>query len=297
MSEPVSPDQESSAASQGKTSSRQPGLPIDEHFEEEVSASGKTVKRKGVFLLPNLFTTAALFSGFYAIVSGMDGNFANAAIAIFAAQLLDGVDGRVARMTNTTSAFGVQYDSISDMVSFGLAPALVIFSWGLEPLGKFGWAAAFVFVACAAIRLARFNTQVETVDKRFFVGLASPPAAALLAFSVWVGKDVDPGLELSIAAAILTVFLGLLMVSNLKYNSFKGLDAKGRVPFVVLVATVLVFAVIAIDPPKMLLLMACTYAVSGPLLWLWQQRPKARVVSKSEVRPSRRQSDVDDPKH
>jgi len=289
MSEPVSSDHESSAKSQGKTASRQPGLPIDEHFEEEVSESGKTVKRKGVFLLPNLFTTAALFSGFYAIVSGMDGNFANAAIAIFAAQLLDGVDGRIARMTNTTSAFGVQYDSISDMVSFGLAPALVIFSWGLEPLGKFGWAAAFVFVACAAIRLARFNTQVETVDKRFFVGLASPPAAALLAFSVWVGKDVDPGLELSVAAAVLTVFLGLLMVSNLKYNSFKGLDVKGRVPFVVLVATVLIFAVVVIDPPKMLLLMACTYAVSGPLLWLWQHRPQVRTAGND--------SNVDEPKH
>ncbi len=274
MSEPSSSDRPGSSPGKEETPLRSQGLPIDEHFEEEVSASGKTVRRKGVFLLPNLFTTAALFSGFYAIIAGMHGDFANAAIAIFAAQLLDGFDGRIARMTNTTSAFGVQYDSISDMVSFGLAPALVIFSWGLQPLGKIGWAVAFVFAACAAIRLARFNTQVETVDKRFFVGLASPPSAAVLAASVWVGKDVTPGLELSIGAAIVTVFLGLLMVSNLKYNSFKGFDVKGRVPFVALLAMVLIFAVITIDPPRMLLLMACTYAVSGPLLWLWQHRPK-----------------------
>ena len=275
MSEPVSPDQENASEPQGKEASRAPSLPVDEHFEDEVSATGKTVKRKGVYLLPNLFTTAALFSGFYAIVAGMDGNFAAAAMAIFAAQLLDGFDGRIARMTNTTSAFGVQYDSLSDMVSFGLAPALVMFSWGLEPLGKFGWAAAFVFAACAAIRLARFNTQVETVDKRFFVGLASPPSAAVLAATVWTGKDAQPGLELAVAFAVLTIFLGLLMVSNLKYNSFKGLDVKGRVPFVVLVAMVLVFAVIIIDPPRMLLLMACTYAVSGPLMWLWAHRPQS----------------------
>jgi CDP-diacylglycerol--serine O-phosphatidyltransferase len=274
MSEPVSPDNESSNESADVAESRSQGLPVDEHFEEEVSPTGAKVKRKGIYLLPNLFTTAALFSGFYAIIAGMGGNFANAAIAILAAQLLDGFDGRIARMTNTTSAFGVQYDSISDMVSFGLAPALVMFSWGLEPLGKFGWAAAFVYVACAAIRLARFNTQVETVDKKFFVGLASPPSAALLAFTTWVGKDVQPGLELSIGAAVLTVFLGLLMVSNLKYNSFKGLDLKGRVPFAALVAMVLVFAVITIDPPRMLLLMACIYAVSGPIAWLWARRPQ-----------------------
>lgn len=275
MSEPVSPDQERSAEHTDTDAASSQGLPVDEHFEDEVSPSGRKVKRKGVYLLPNLFTTAALFAGFYAIVAGMDGNFAAAAMAVFAAQLLDGFDGRIARMTNTTSAFGVQYDSLSDMVSFGLAPALVMFSWGLEPLGKFGWAAAFVFAACAAIRLARFNTQVETVDKRFFVGLASPPAAAVLAATVWTGQDFRPSVELSVAFAFLTIFLGLLMVSNLKYNSFKGFGLKGRVPFVMLVAMVLVFAVIIIDPPRMLLLMACTYAISGPIAWLWTRRPRS----------------------
>jgi CDP-diacylglycerol--serine O-phosphatidyltransferase len=159
---------------------------VDEHEEEVVTPSGQKERHKGVYLLPNLFTTAALFAGFFAIVSGMKGNFEAAGAAVIIAQLLDGFDGRIARLTNTTSAFGVQYDSLSDMVSFGLAPALVMFSWGLEPLGKFGWAAAFVFAACAALRLARFNTQVETVDKRYFVGLASPPAAAVLATTVWL---------------------------------------------------------------------------------------------------------------
>lgn len=280
MSEPVSPDDRNTSESSEEVTHQ--GLPVDEHFEEEVSETGTKVRRKGVYLLPNLFTTAALFSGFYAIVAGMDGNFANAAMAILAAQILDGFDGRVARMTNTTSAFGVQYDSISDMVSFGLAPALVIFSWGLEPLGKLGWAVAFIFAACAAIRLARFNTQVETVDKRFFVGLASPPSAAVLAFTTWVGKDVQPGLELSILTAVVTLFLALLMVSNLKYNSFKGLDVKGRVPFVVLVAMVLVFAIIIIDPPKVLLLMACTYAASGPVMWIWARRPRRAEGAKDD---------------
>ena len=155
-------------------------LPVDEHVEE-VSENGQKVRRRGIYLLPNLFTTSALFSGFYAVIAGMHQNFEAAAIAIFVAMALDGLDGRVARLTNTTSEFGVQYDSLSDMVSFGLAPALVMFSWALAPLGKLGWAAAFAFAACAALRLARFNTQVKVVDKRYFIGLASPAAAAVLA--------------------------------------------------------------------------------------------------------------------
>src|SRR5690606_35543989 len=189
---------------------------VDEHEEEVVTPSGRKERHKGVYLLPNLFTTAALFAGFYAIISGMKGNFEAAGMAIIVAQLMDGFDGRIARLTNTTSAFGVQYDSLSDMVSFGLAPSLVIFSWGLEPLGKFGWAAAFLFAACAALRLARFNTQVETVDKRYFVGLASPPAAAILATTVWLWHDVVPPYEVSVIVAIATVVIGLLMVSNIR---------------------------------------------------------------------------------
>jgi len=243
-------------------------LPVDEH-EEEVSENGERVRRRGVYLLPNLVTTGALFGGFFAIVSAMNDNFANAAMAIFAAQILDGFDGRVARMTNTTSAFGTEYDSLSDMVSFGLAPAIVLFSWALEPLGKFGWAAAFVFVTCAALRLARFNTQAGDSDKRYFTGLASPPAATLLASGVWLGSEYELSVEISILAALITAFVGLMMVSNLRYQSFKGLDAERRVPFVAMLITLMVFIVITIDPPMVLFILAFTYAISGPIAWLW----------------------------
>lgn len=245
---------------------------VDDHEEEVINASGEKVRRKGVFLLPNLITTAALFAGFYAIIAGMKGDFAQAGMAVIVAQFLDGFDGRVARMTNTTSAFGVQYDSLSDMVSFGLAPSLVIFSWGLEPLGKAGWAAAFVFASCAALRLARFNTQVDSVDKKYFVGLASPPAAAVLATLVWTWNDVTPSTEVSILIAFLTIALGLLMVSNIRYTSFKDLNLRGRVPFVVMLAALLVFVVIVIEPSTVLLLMACTYCSSGPVMALLSVR-------------------------
>ena len=255
---------------------------VSDHVEEVTDAQGQTTRRKGVFLLPNLFTTAALFAGFFAIISGMNGNFASAGMAIIVAQLLDGFDGRVARMTNTTSAFGVQYDSLSDLVSFGLAPSLVIFSWGLEPLGKFGWAAAFVFAACAALRLARFNTQVETVDKKFFVGLASPPAAAIFATIVWSWHDVTPSYAVSVLVAILTVIIGLLMVSNVQYTSFKSLNVRGRVPFVMMLVALLIFVVIALDPPRMLLLMACTYTLSGPVAWMLRYKKRyARAQGES----------------
>jgi len=244
-------------------------LPVDEHVEEEVSASGKKVRAKGVYLLPNLITTGALFSGFYAIIAGMNGNFEAAAIAIFAAMILDGLDGRVARLTDTQSAFGVQYDSLSDMVSFGLAPALVVFSWGLGPLGKLGWAAAFLYAACAALRLARFNTQVDTVDKGVFIGLASPTAAAIVASMVWAGHDAEIGTGLAIVAALVTVAAGLLMVSNFRYTSFKKLDFKGRVPFVMMLAIILVFSLVTIDPPRVLLVIAIIYTFSGPAVWAW----------------------------
>lgn len=245
---------------------------VSDHEEESLDASGRKVRSKGVYLLPNLFTTAALFAGFYAIISGMKGNFEAAGIAIIVAQFMDGFDGRVARMTNTTSAFGVEYDSLSDMVSFGLAPALVIFSWGLEPLGKFGWAAAFLFAACAALRLARFNTQVSVVDKKVFVGLASPPSAAVLATLVWSWSEVVPSVQVSIMVACLTVILGILMVSNVPYPSFKELNLKGRVPFVVMFIGLLIFVIVTVDPARVLLVMACTYCLSGPVMWLNKQR-------------------------
>jgi len=244
------------------------GLPVDEHVEE-VSENGKRIQRRGVYLLPNMVTTGALFGGFYAIVAAMDGNFAHAALAIFAAQILDGFDGRVARMTNTESAFGTEFDSLSDMVSFGLAPGIVVFSWGLEPLGKLGWAAAFIFVVCAALRLARFNTQTDIADKNYFVGLASPPAATLMASGVWLGSSLDLTIEVSIVAALITVFVGLMMVSNIRYLSFKGLDANRRVPFVAMFITLLVLIAVLINPPYVLFTLAFVYALSGPAVWLW----------------------------
>lgn len=242
-------------------------LPLDEHIEEVIEG-GKKVRHKGIYLLPNLFTTGALFSGFYAIVVSMSGQFEAAAIAIFAAMILDGLDGRVARLTNTTSAFGLQYDSLADMVSFGVAPAIVALNWGLLSLDKLAWAASFAYMACAALRLARFNTQTEFTDKRFFVGLASPAAAAVIAAIVWLWHDVEISSAAAIAVAMAMIFLGLMMVSNFKYNSFKGVDFKGRVPFIAMLAIIFFFVIIASDPPAMLLLMVLLYSLSGPAVWL-----------------------------
>lgn len=246
-------------------------LPFDEHVEE-VSENGKKVRHRGVHLLPNLLTTGALFAGFYAIVSAMQGNFENAAVAIFVAMVLDGMDGRVARLTNTSSAFGEQYDSLSDMVSFGLAPALVMFSWSLHDLGKLGWAAAFIYAACAALRLARFNTQIGIVDKKHFVGLASPAAAAIIASVVWSWHNSETDSLSAIPAAILTALAGLLMVSNFRYTSFKSIDFRGRVPFVVMLLIVFVFAILLVDPARVLLVMSVVYGLSAPVIWLWRKR-------------------------
>ena len=252
------------------------GLPVDEHEEDELTEAGQKVRRRGIFLLPNLLTTGALFSGFYAIVHGMSGQFESAAIAIFIAMFFDGLDGRVARLTGTESAFGVQYDSLSDMVSFGVAPALVCFSWALSGLGKFGWAAAFIYVAGAALRLARFNTQVGTADNSYFRGLASPAAAALLASLVWSATDLGftgenlPGL-VAFAAALLTASAGLLMVSNFRYLSFKKFDLRRRVPFVIILVLVLLIGLVTVDPPRVLLFSAIAYALSGPGQLSWDR--------------------------
>jgi len=239
---------------------------IDEHVEE-VSEGGKKVRHKGIYLLPNLFTTGALFSGFYAIVVSMSGQFEAAAIAIFAAMILDGLDGRVARLTNTTSSFGLQYDSLADMVSFGVAPAIVVLNWGLLSMDKLAWAASFAYVACVALRLARFNTQTEFTDKRFFIGLASPAAAAIVASIIWVWHDSVVSPVFAAVVAIAMVVLGLLMVSNFKYNSFKGVDLKGRVPFAVMLLVIFAFVLIASNPPMVLLLIVLIYGFSGPVLW------------------------------
>lgn len=245
-------------------------LPIDEH-EEEVSVNGRTVRRQGIYLLPNLFTTGALFAGFYAIIAAMRGDFESAPIAILFALVFDGLDGRVARLTNTSSKFGAEYDSLSDMVSFGVAPALVVFSWALGDLGKFGWSAAFVYVACAALRLARFNTQIDTADKNYFTGLASPAAATIIASTVWVCHDlgwVGEALptELAVVVGLLTAIVGFLMISNFPYYSFKGIDFHGRVPFVVMIAVVVIFGLVTLDPPSILLAAFLAYAASGPVM-------------------------------
>ncbi|MBT1452276.1 CDP-diacylglycerol--serine O-phosphatidyltransferase [Glaciecola sp. XM2] len=224
-----------------------------------------TNKPRGIYLLPNLLTTAGLFSGFYAVVMSMNGNFESAAVAIFVAMIFDGLDGRVARITNTQSAFGAEYDSMADMVSFGVAPALVAYNYGMTDLGKIGWLAAFIYVAGAALRLARFNTQVETADKRFFQGLASPAAAALVAGMVWCGMDYGlSGDDYGIIIALVTGASGLLMVSNFKYNSFKEVDWNGKVPFVAILLVILVFIIVATAPSLVLFIVFILYAVAGP---------------------------------
>ncbi|SEK29513.1 CDP-diacylglycerol--serine O-phosphatidyltransferase [Colwellia chukchiensis] len=225
-----------------------------------------TTPKHGIYLLPNVLTTAGLFSGFYAVVSSMNGHFISAAVAIFIAMIFDGLDGRVARMTNTQSDFGAEYDSMADMVSFGIAPGLVAYNWALSGFGKFGWLAAFIFVACAALRLARFNTQVGVADKRYFQGLASPAAAGVIASLVWVGTEYEiKGEQYGFIIGLITIITGLLMVSNFRYNSFKEVDWKGKVNFVVLLLIVLVFVVVASSPENILLIVFGLYACSGPI--------------------------------
>jgi len=237
---------------------------------------------RGIYLLPNLFTSGGLFAGFFAIIAASQGRFEAACVAIFVAGVLDGVDGRVARLTNTQSEFGVQYDSLADLVSFGMAPALVMYYWALSALrldgvtaGKIGWLAAFLYAACAALRLARFNSQVAQVDKRWFVGLASPAAAGLMAGFVWTCHDLQlRGADLRYGALALTVAAALLMVSRIRYTSFKGSGgARGeRVPFFAIVVAIAVLIALVLDPPRVLLAAAGLYALSGPAQWLWRRR-------------------------
>lgn len=264
------------------TSSIESLLPIDEHVEEGHDSEGRKVRHKGIYLLPNLFTTANLFAGFYSIVCAVNGNYYVAAATIFMAMVLDGLDGRVARMTNTQSAFGAEYDSLSDMVAFGLAPAILAYQWALSELGNVGLTVAFIYVACAALRLARFNTQIGVVDKRWFIGLASPAAAGVVAgtvWAIWVLSEAGVGgadlpFAIIILLAVLVAVSGLLMVSNIKYYSFKDLDLKGRVPFVAILVVVLAFAVVFSDPPRILLLMFLAYAASGPVQYVLRLRKR-----------------------
>ncbi|KAF1708284.1 CDP-diacylglycerol--serine O-phosphatidyltransferase [Pseudoxanthomonas sangjuensis] len=248
---------------------------------------------RGIYLLPNLFTTAGLFGGFYAIIAAANGQFVHAAVAVFIAGIADGLDGRVARLTGTSSEFGVQYDSLADLVSFGMAPALVMYHWSLSALkldsallGRVGWAVAFLYAACAALRLARFNTQVAVVDKRWFIGLASPASAGLMMSFVWAFADGDLGVrgpQLRYVALGITLAAALLMVSRVRYWSFKGGAGTGpksdRVPFVVLLLVPVVIAILVVDVPRVLFAVGVVYALSGPVAWLLQRFRKTEPAA------------------
>jgi len=239
---------------------------------DETSAPSEKQRRRGIYILPSLFTTASLFAGFYAIVQSMNGSFEYAPLAIFIAMILDALDGRIARLTHTESDFGAEYDSLVDMVSFGLAPALIMYEWALSSMGKVGWLVAFIYTAGAGLRLARFNTQVGTADKRYFRGLPSPAAAAVVVGLVWVMQSYGvPGRELSIAALFVTAMAGVLMVSNIRYRSFKDVNLRGRVSFMTILSLPLVFVLLFQSPPQVLFLSFLAYALSGPLMYVFRQ--------------------------
>ena len=241
------------------------------------------LRRRGIYLLPNLLTTAALFAGFYAIVQAMTNRFEHVAVAIFVAMVFDGLDGRVARMTRTQSAFGAEYDSLSDMVSFGAAPALIAFEWAMKGMGKWGWIAAFVYCAGAALRLARFNTNIGIVDKRYFQGLPSPAAAALVAGFVWIVNDLNiPGEEVRWYAFALTLFCGVTMVSTIPYWSGKDINLRRSVPFIVLPAIVLGYVLVSSYPPGVLFALFLGYALSGYVMAASQGRTRRKTVARPE---------------
>ena len=254
--------------------------------------SRKTL-RKGIFLLPNLFTTGALFAGFYAIIASMNGRYETAAMAIFLAMLLDGLDGRVARLTNTQSAFGAEFDSLSDMVSFGVAPALVVYQWSLVNLaeisilwGKLGWLAAFIYSTSTALRLARFNTQIGVADKRYFQGLACPAAAAVVMGAIWVCEVYGiTGSEVAYPSLVLTLLAGGLMVSKFSYYSFKDIDMRKKVPFFTVLIVMLVFVFLSIEPSTILFSFAALYMLSGPVISLfrWNRKRQRRADSSADI--------------
>lgn len=253
-----------------------------EQEQEPLQNEPEKISQRGIYLLPNLLTTLALFAGFYSIVAAMKGHFDDAAIAIFVAMVADGLDGRVARLTNTQSAFGAQYDSLSDMVAFGIAPALVVFSWSLVYMGKLGWLAAFLYAAATALRLARFNIQQASNDKQYFQGLPCPSAAGLIASIVWMGWNYElDGAAIAAPVAVLTIIVASLMVSTIRYSSFKSIDFKGKVPFYTVVIAVFIIAAIALEPPEMLFILFMGYIISGPALTLWHLR-RVRKLNKNK---------------
>jgi CDP-diacylglycerol--serine O-phosphatidyltransferase len=252
-------------------------------IQRPAKAAQELARRRGIYLLPNLFTTLNLFAGFYAIVQGMNHDFEKAAIAIFVAMVLDTIDGRVARLTRTQSAFGAEYDSLSDMVSFGAAPALVMYEWALRDLGRVGWIAAFVYCVGAALRLARFNTQLSTADKRWFTGLPSPAAAALVAGMIWVLNDYQVrGGDVKFIASMLTIFAGITMVSNVRFYSFKDINLRRAVPFWVVLMLVMALLLISIEPSHVLWGLMLIYGVSGYFYWGVQRYRRGTVEKKYE---------------
>ncbi len=240
-------------------------------------------RRRAIYLLPNLLTTGTLFAGFYGIVASIDGNYRPACIAVFVAALLDGLDGRLARLTNTESEFGKQYDSLADMVAFGMAPAIIVYLWGLKALaeygwawGKLGWLAAFLYAVAAALRLARFNVAAKTADRRFFEGLPSPSAAGLVASMVWFATEQGlDGLAALAASTAITVTAGVLMVSGFAYYSFKELGPRGRISFAYVFVIPLIFVLIALDPPSVCFIIASLYALSGLVMAAWRRRRRS----------------------
>lgn len=262
--------------------------------EDAVSSVDEAVtrkRRKGIYILPNLFTLAALFGGFYAIVMAMNGRYDQAAIGVFCAMVLDSLDGRVARMTNTQSAFGEQMDSLSDMVSFGAAPALIAYVWGLTSLGRWGWIGAFVYCACAALRLARFNVNTAVIDKRFFQGLPSPAAAALVAGFIWLMNDSGiEGIDVRWITFALMLYAGLTMVTNVPFYSFKDISMKRSVPFAVIVLIALGIAVINIHPPIVMFALFVIYGFSGYAVYGWRKAKglQTSVISTSTDEPDER---------
>lgn len=269
-----------------------PHLHEDEHEREPLLAAENRPRRKGLYMLPNAITLAALFSGFYAIVMAINGRFEISCIAIFCAAILDSMDGRVARMTNSQSAFGEQMDSLSDMVSFGAAPALIVYIWALKDLGKAGWIPAFVYISGAALRLARFNVNIGVVDKRFFQGLPSPAAAAIVIGLIWVVDDagfkgVSQIPALAYTAFAITLFAGLSMVTNAPFYSFKVVGSRRTVPFIVIVAIALAIALVALDPPKVLFAIFCVYGLSGYAIYGWRRMKgkRASVIATSTDDP------------
>jgi len=233
---------------------------------------------RGIYFLPNLFTVGALFAGFYAIVAAAHNLFHFAALAIFVAMLLDALDGRIARLTHSQSEFGAQMDSLSDMVSFGVSPAVVLYMWSLKALGKAGWLVAFFYMVCTALRLARFNSQSQQLNKKYFQGLATTPAAGVIAGGIWACTEFQiDGRDLSVFVMAITIVLGLLKVSAIRYRSFKDLDIRGKVPFIVILIIVLGFVLISFNPPLILLLIFSCYALSGPIFTLWGIRARKSV--------------------